>query len=341
MMRTLDLTIPLDLSIAIAPDGASLTCASRDPSIRFLRLSDGSPAPASLAHPGAVLSVAYSADGARLATGASDGRVRVWDVATRALVSVSPAFPDSASALAEDLERYLTSQPIAARPPSAVYTLAKFAQRRRALVAGAAATLAVLVAGAAVSTGFALREAEQRREAEAARRDLEAVAEFQERMLSEVDAELMGRRLFEDLRAGLAEALAGDPDREARLWPHEYGPVYRAFDRIFGCRGHGWSNLQSTHLNLPFRGDEEFGRLHAAVRLVLPLLPALAASTPIVEGRVGRHLDTRMETYRHNAAKVPSVSSVGVGARSRPCFATSRCSVASRSVGTVRTRHAG
>jgi gamma-glutamyl:cysteine ligase YbdK (ATP-grasp superfamily) len=98
------------------------------------------------------------------------------------------------------------------------------------------------------------------------------------------------------------------PDAEARLWPHEYGPVYRAFDRIFGCRGHGWSNLQSTHVNLPFHGDDEFGRLHAAVRLVLPILPALAASTPIADGRVSRRMDTRMETYRHNAAKVPSVA---------------------------------
>jgi gamma-glutamyl:cysteine ligase YbdK (ATP-grasp superfamily) len=98
------------------------------------------------------------------------------------------------------------------------------------------------------------------------------------------------------------------PDREARLWPHEYTEVYRTFDRIFGCRGHGWSNLQSTHVNLPFQGDDEFGRLHAAVRMVLPLLPALAASTPVADGRVSRWMDTRMETYRHNAAKVPSVA---------------------------------
>ncbi|MBZ0269624.1 glutamate--cysteine ligase [bacterium] len=99
-----------------------------------------------------------------------------------------------------------------------------------------------------------------------------------------------------------------DPDREAKLWPHEYGPVYRTFDRIFGCRGHGWSNLQSTHLNLPFDGDDEFGRLHASIRLVLPLLPALCASTPIADGCVTRWLDTRMETYRHNAKRVPSVA---------------------------------
>ena len=71
-----------------------------------------------------------------------------------------------------------------------------------------------------------------------------------------------------------------DPERETRLWPHDYGEVYQAFDRIFGCRGHGWANLQSAHLNLPFADDEEFARLHAAIRLVLPILPALAASSP-------------------------------------------------------------
>ena len=66
-----------------------------------------------------------------------------------------------------------------------------------------------------------------------------------------------------------------DPSKETRLWPHEYNEVYRSFDRIFGCAGHGWSNLQSTHLNLPFADDDEFGRLHAAIRAILPLLPAL------------------------------------------------------------------
>ena len=74
-----------------------------------------------------------------------------------------------------------------------------------------------------------------------------------------------------------------DPEHETRLWPHEYGEVYRAFDRIFGCRGHGWANLQSAHLNLPFADDGEFARLHAAIRLLLPILPALAASA----GRMG------------------------------------------------------
>lgn len=98
-----------------------------------------------------------------------------------------------------------------------------------------------------------------------------------------------------------------EPARETRLWPHEHSPIYEAFDRIFGCAGHGWSNLQSVHLNLPFASDEEFGRLHAAVRAVLPLLPALAASSPVVEGRVTGALDSRMEAYRGNAARAPTV----------------------------------
>lgn len=99
-----------------------------------------------------------------------------------------------------------------------------------------------------------------------------------------------------------------DPVHETRLWPHEYNDVYRTFDRVFGCAGHGWSNLQSTHLNLPFDGDEEFGRLHSAIRCLLPILPALAASSPFVDGRPAGVLDARLAAYRENARRVPSVT---------------------------------
>jgi gamma-glutamyl:cysteine ligase YbdK (ATP-grasp superfamily) len=99
-----------------------------------------------------------------------------------------------------------------------------------------------------------------------------------------------------------------DPAREARLWPHGSHDVYRTYDRAFGCRGHGWSNLQSIHVNLPFANDEEFGRLHAATRLVLPILPALAASSPVVEGKVTGIADNRLAVYRKNQRLVPSIT---------------------------------
>jgi carboxylate-amine ligase len=98
------------------------------------------------------------------------------------------------------------------------------------------------------------------------------------------------------------------PDRETKIWPHAYNEVYEAFNRIFDCRGHGWSNLQSVHLNLPFANDEEFGKLHAAIRFILPILPALTASSPIVEGHVTGFIDTRMDFYRKNSARIPSIA---------------------------------
>lgn len=99
-----------------------------------------------------------------------------------------------------------------------------------------------------------------------------------------------------------------DPASDTRIWAHGGGEIYATYDRIFGCKGHGWSNLQSTHLNLPFADDEQFGRLHAAIRLVLPIIPALSASSPFLDGRFTGYLDARLETYRHNQARVPSIS---------------------------------
>jgi gamma-glutamyl:cysteine ligase YbdK (ATP-grasp superfamily) len=99
-----------------------------------------------------------------------------------------------------------------------------------------------------------------------------------------------------------------DPLSETKIWPHENNEVYTVYNKIFDCRGHGWSNLQSTHLNLPFYDDEEFAKLHAAVRLVLPLLPALCASSPILDGKITGSLDTRLKYYKANQAKIPSIT---------------------------------
>ena len=95
-----------------------------------------------------------------------------------------------------------------------------------------------------------------------------------------------------------------NPAKETRIWPHDNAAIYRAYDRLFDCRAHGWANLQSAHVNLPFAGDAEFARLHAAVRVIVPLLPALAAASPYADGRHDGILDYRMEAYRRNADAV-------------------------------------
>ncbi|MFO7685369.1 MAG: glutamate-cysteine ligase family protein [Desulfobacterales bacterium] len=99
-----------------------------------------------------------------------------------------------------------------------------------------------------------------------------------------------------------------NPLTETVLWPHDDSSIYEAYDRIFGCRGHGWSNLQSTHINLPFKGDDEFAALHAAIRVLLPIMPALTASSPTLDGVLTGFMDSRMEVYRRNSALIPSVA---------------------------------
>ena len=99
-----------------------------------------------------------------------------------------------------------------------------------------------------------------------------------------------------------------DPGREMVLWPHDAHEIYDLYNTIFDCRGHGWANLQSAHLNLPFAGDAEFARLHAAIRLLLPLMPALTASSPILDGEPTGWLDSRLDVYLHNQDRLPELT---------------------------------
>ncbi len=95
------------------------------------------------------------------------------------------------------------------------------------------------------------------------------------------------------------------PETETVLWPHENAEIYQAYHRLFDCFRHGWANVQSVHLNLPFFDDQEFAGLHAATRLVLPLLPALTASSPVLAGQSEDWRDMRMKMVRGHCDQVP------------------------------------
>ena len=127
---------------------------------------------------------------------------------------------------------------------------------------------------------------------------------FQEEVVAMNHA--IGRRTARLLPGGMHPWM--NPAKETRIWPHDNAAIYRAYHRMFDCRGHGWANLQSAHVNLPFAGDEEFARLHAAVRVIVPILPALAAASPYVNGSADGILDFRMEAYRRNAEAIPELN---------------------------------
>ncbi|PRX49824.1 carboxylate-amine ligase [Salegentibacter salegens] len=98
------------------------------------------------------------------------------------------------------------------------------------------------------------------------------------------------------------------PETETELWKHSSSKIYALYSRIFDCSGHGWSNVQSMHINLPFFDDVEFEKLHAAIRLLLPIIPALSASSPIFEGKDTGFKDARMHVYKTNQKEIPEMT---------------------------------
>jgi tetratricopeptide (TPR) repeat protein/predicted Ser/Thr protein kinase len=96
-------------------------------------------------------------DAARLSSINRSYRGDIETIVAKALEKDKARRYASAAGLAGDIGRFLTDEPIVARPASATYQLQKFARRHRAVVAGVAAVFVVLVAGIIVSTWEAAR----------------------------------------------------------------------------------------------------------------------------------------------------------------------------------------
>ncbi len=97
-----------------------------------------------------------------------------------------------------------------------------------------------------------------------------------------------------------------DPLSEGVLWSRDHADVH-PYNTMFDRSQRGLSNVQCMYLNLPFADDDEFAKLHAAVRVLLPILPALSAASPIMDGRVGTSLDMGMEHYQEHYRKMPEL----------------------------------
>jgi gamma-glutamyl:cysteine ligase YbdK (ATP-grasp superfamily) len=93
-----------------------------------------------------------------------------------------------------------------------------------------------------------------------------------------------------------------------RIWPRAGRKIYEAYAELFDLQRHGWMNLQSCHVNLPFGDEEETVAMHNASACLLPYLPALTASSPVYEGRLGPLVDNRLGFYRSNQARFPEIT---------------------------------
>ena len=92
---------------------------------------------------------------------------------------------ETANGLALDIQRYLSNEPIMARPPSRLYRLGKLVRRNRVVFAAAGAVAFALVAGMGTSTWLFLKERDARHRAVAAEQQesrLRHEAEVRERI---------------------------------------------------------------------------------------------------------------------------------------------------------------
>lgn len=142
----------------------------------------------------------------------------------------------SPAEFAADIERFLSDEPIMARPPTAMYQLRKFAQRNRTLVGGVIATILALAIGMALyaseaarardSAQLALQEADR---ADAERGKAEAVNTFLTRMLAEIDPNQHGQNVniaaLVDGTAGQIDATFADPLNRAAVHD-QVGTIY-------------------------------------------------------------------------------------------------------------------
>lgn len=77
--------------------------------------------------------------------------------------------------------------------------------------------------------------------------------------------------------------------------------------KLFDLSGHGSVNSRATRWELPMAGDEDFGRLHTAIRMVLPLIPALSASSPLLQGKRAGALSARIMSLFDGWCRFPEL----------------------------------
>jgi glutamate---cysteine ligase / carboxylate-amine ligase len=123
---------------------------------------------------------------------------------------------------------------------------------------------------------------------------VEGVGIFSHTLRSEFDAKLLPTGMHPWM-----DPLGG------RLWTRSNSRVYQSYERLFDVYTHGWMNVHAAHLNLPLGRETEAVAMYNAAALLIPYLPALAASSPMHDGRLQPAVDSRLHWILEHQARIP------------------------------------
>lgn len=95
-----------------------------------------------------------------------------------------------------------------------------------------------------------------------------------------------------------------DP-RRGKLWTRSGLKIYSTYARLFNVQTHGWMNVHASHLNLPLGREADAMAMHTAAALLIPYLPAIAASSPMYDGELQPAADGRLAWILEHQARIP------------------------------------
>ena len=147
------------------------------------------------------------------------------DTVVNKALSVEPERRYAAvSDFAADLRRWLGDEPVAARPPSSLYRMLKFAKRRRATLIGSCVALVAVGVGGAVSYRALLGEAVARSDADAAAFGRSEIASVLMKLVQGIDPALAQggdttglRQVLGQIEVRVRNELGGQPSMQAEL----------------------------------------------------------------------------------------------------------------------------
>jgi eukaryotic-like serine/threonine-protein kinase len=170
---------------------------------------------------------------------------------------------ETANGLAMDIQRYLTNEPVVARPPSTIYKFQKLVRRNKAIFAALGTGVAALIVGLVLSLYLFVQEKSALNRAVA--------AEQVEKQLRQ-QAEQGKEESLQIARAGLL-LMSGKYDESEKLLgnipPHEaLVPFYNVFGGAHARRGQWREALTNWDLVVKLAPDDHIGYMYLAPLLL-------------------------------------------------------------------------